>query len=103
MKQNTCFKGDGGLCIDLLIANSKFSFMKKNLKNLFANLKKLQFFGKLSVYYNSKPFWKAYKPYFSNRNRNIQENIMFLEKDKSLSKQKGAAAIFNKHFGSIKD
>ena len=30
MKQNTCFKGDGGLCIDLLITNSKFPFMKTN-------------------------------------------------------------------------
>ena len=28
MKQNTCFKGDGGSCIDLLTANSKFLFMK---------------------------------------------------------------------------
>ena len=30
MKQNTCFKGDGGSCIDLRITNSKFSFMKTN-------------------------------------------------------------------------
>ena len=30
MKQNTCFKGDGGLCMDLVIANSKCSFMKTN-------------------------------------------------------------------------
>ena len=30
MKQNTSFKDDGGLCIDLLIMNSKLSFMKKN-------------------------------------------------------------------------
>ena len=30
MKQNTCFKSDGGSCIDLLITNSKFSFMKTN-------------------------------------------------------------------------
>ena len=30
MKQNTCFKGDGGSCIDLLITSSKFSFMKTN-------------------------------------------------------------------------
>ena len=30
MKQIICFKGDGGLCIDLLIINSKFSFMKTN-------------------------------------------------------------------------
>ena len=30
MKQNTCFKGDGGSCKDLLITKSKFSFMKTN-------------------------------------------------------------------------
>ena len=30
MKENTCFNGDRCSCIDLLIANSKFSFMKKN-------------------------------------------------------------------------
>ena len=30
MKQNSRFKGDGGSCIDLLITNSKFSFMKTN-------------------------------------------------------------------------
>ena len=30
MKQNTCFKGNGGSCIYLLITNSKFSFMKTN-------------------------------------------------------------------------
>ena len=30
MKQNTCFKGDEGSCIDLLILNLKFSFMKTN-------------------------------------------------------------------------
>ena len=28
MKQNICFKGDRGSCIDLLIINSRFSFMK---------------------------------------------------------------------------
>ena len=30
MKQNKCFKGDGGSCIDLLIANLKFSFVTAN-------------------------------------------------------------------------
>ena len=30
MKQNTCFKGEGGSCIDLLITNSNFSFMQVN-------------------------------------------------------------------------
>ena len=32
VKQNTCFRGSGGLCIDLLIKNSKFSYMTINLK-----------------------------------------------------------------------
>ena len=30
IKQNTCFKNDGGSCIDLLIRNSKFSFVRTN-------------------------------------------------------------------------
>ena len=30
MKQNACPKGDRGLCIDLLITNSKFSFLETN-------------------------------------------------------------------------
>ena len=30
MKQNTWSKGDEGLCIDLLITNSKFSFLETN-------------------------------------------------------------------------
>ena len=29
MKQNTCFKGDGGSCVDLLFANAKFSFFEE--------------------------------------------------------------------------
>ena len=33
IKQNTCFKNDGDSCIDLLITNSKFSFVRtKSLK-----------------------------------------------------------------------
>ena len=78
----------------------------KRQRNLAANLNKqpkLQYFEKLSVDCNSKPFWKACKPYFSNKNSNIQENIMFLEKDKLLSKQKDVASTFHKHFGSITD
>ena len=64
---------------------------------------KLQYFKKLSVDHNSKQFWKACKPYFSNKNSYIQENTMLLEKDKFSSKQKDVATIFNKHFGSITD
>ena len=67
--------------------------MKKHFnKNLIRSKEKeLQYFQKLSVDCNSKPFWKACKPYFSNKSSNIQENIMLLEKDKFLSKQKDVA------------
>ena len=76
----------------------------KRQRNLVANLNKqakLQYFEKLSVDCNSKPFWNACKPYFSNKNSNIKENIMLLEKDKLLSKQKDVASTFNRHFGSV--
>ena len=61
---------------------------------------KLQYFERLSVDCNSKPFWKACKPYFSNKTSNIQEIIMLLEKDKLLSQQKEVVSTLNKHFGS---
>ena len=62
---------------------------------------KLQYFQKLSFDCNSKPFQKACKPYFSNKNSNIQENLMLLEKDKLLSKQKDVASTLNTNFGWI--
>ena len=51
----------------------------------------MQYFEKLRVDGNPKLFWKAGKPYFSNKNTNIKEYIMLLEKDKFLSKQKDVA------------
>ena len=67
MKQNTSFKGDGSSCIDLLITNSKFSFMKANffetdlsdhhhiiytvLKTKFEKFKR-----KKSIYHNFKQY-----------------------------------------------
>ena len=63
----------------------------------------LKYFEKLSFDCNFEPFWKAWKPYFANKNSNIQGNKTLLEKDKLLSKQKDVASSFNKHFGSITD
>ena len=57
----------------------KFKRQRNQVKNLNEQAK-LQYFEKLSVDYSSKPFWKVCKPYFSNKNSNIQENIMLLEK-----------------------
>ena len=78
----------------------------KRQGNLVTNLNKqtkLQYFEKLSVDCNSKPFWKSCKPYFLNKSSYIQENIMLLEKDELLSKQRGVISTFNKHFESITD
>ena len=74
-------------------AQNRIDIVKfKRQRNLVANLNKqakLHYFEKLSVDCNPKPFWKARKPYFSNKNSIIQENRMLLEKDKLLSKTKG--------------
>ena len=67
MKQNTCFKGDGGLCIDLLITHSKFSFMKTNSFEIglshhhhmiytILKIKFEKFESKKSIYRNFKQF-----------------------------------------------
>ena len=82
---------------------------QRNLVTALNKQAKLQYFENRSVDCNSKPFWKPFKPYFSNKNSNIQENIMLLDKYKYkykyklLSKQKDVASTFNKHFGSITD
>ena len=68
MKQNTCFKGNRGSCKDLLIPNSKFSFMKTNsfetglsdhhhMKSTILKKKKIEKFEpKKLIYGNFKQF-----------------------------------------------
>ena len=68
MKQNTYFEGDRGSCIDLLIANSRFSFMKANsfktglsdhyhMIHTIFKTKFEKFKPKKSIYRNFKPIW----------------------------------------------
>ena len=85
-KQIMTFFSDNKTCWQIWINKPNCS----NLRNFTAD-------------YNSKPFWKSCKPYLSNRNSYIKENIMLLENHKLLSKQKDVTAIFNKHSGSIRD
>ena len=68
----------------------KFKWQRNLVENLNKQAK-LQYFEKISVDGSSKPFWKARKPYFSNKNSDTQENIMLLENDESLSKQTDVA------------
>ena len=66
IKQNTCFKDDGGSCIDLLITNSKFSFVRTNsfktglsdhhMINAILKTKFEKFEPKKSIYRNFKQY-----------------------------------------------
>ena len=56
---------------------------------------KLKYIEEVSVDGNSKPFWKACKPNFANKNGNIQDNVMLLEKDTFLLKQRNVTSIFS--------
>ena len=52
----------------------------KRQRNLVADLSneaKLQYSEELNVGYNSKPFCKACKTYFSNKNSNIEEYVFY--------------------------
>ena len=66
-------------------------------RNLVADLSKqakLQYFEKLNVDYNSKLFCKACKPYFSNKNSNIEEYV-FYWKGYIVIKTKGCRFSFS--------
>ena len=66
IKQNTCFKDDGGSCIYLLITNSKFSLMRTNslktglsdhhIINAILKTKFEKFKPKKSIYRNFKQY-----------------------------------------------
>ena len=66
IKQNTGFEDDGGSCIDLLITNSKFSFVRTNslktglsdhhMRNAILKTKFEKFEPKKSIYRNFKQY-----------------------------------------------
>ena len=66
IKQNTCFKDDGRSCIDLLITNSRFSFVRTNslktglsdhhMINAILKTKFEKFEPKKSIYRNFKQY-----------------------------------------------
>ena len=95
IKQNTCFKDDGGSCIDLLITNSKFSFVTTNslktglsdhhIINVILKTKFEKFEPKKSIYRN-------FKQYDSEKFKLDICNIMFPMR---------THAAFEKKFNSI--
>ena len=78
----------------------------KKQRNLVVKLNKKhkkEYFENLNVATNSKPFWDKCKPYFSNKHEKGDFNIMLIEKDEILLKNKKIADVFNSYFDSVTD
>ena len=78
----------------------------KKQRNLVVKLTKKhkkEYFENLNVATNSKPFWDKCKPYFSNKHAKGDSNIMLIEKDEILLKNKKIADVLNSYFDSVAD
>ena len=78
----------------------------KKQRNLVVKLNKKykkEHFENLNVATNSKPFWGTCKPYFSNKHAKGDSNIMLIEKDEILLKNKKIADVLNCYFDSVTD
>ena len=58
-------------------------------------------FNNLKIKNNPKSFWNKCKPYFSNKHSKGDSDILLIEKDELLLKNKKVADIFNSYFQSI--
>ena len=100
IKQNTCAKDDGGSCINLLIANSKFSFVRTNslktglsdhhMRNAILKTKFEKFEPKKSIYRN-------FKQYDSEQFKLDISNSMFPMRTHAAFEKKIFNSILGKH------
>ena len=85
-----------------LLANlSKYKKQRNLVLKLNKKYKK-EYFENLNIATNSKPFWDKCKPYFSNKHEKGDFNIMLIEKDEILLKNKKIADVFNSYFDLVK-
>ena len=78
----------------------------KKQRNLVVKLNKnskKEFFDNLKIKNNSKSFWDKCKPYFPSKHFKGDSDILIIEKDKLLLKNKKVADVFNSYFQSITD
>ena len=81
------------------IANDLDDLIKyKKQQNLVVKLNQ-----KLEIKKNSKSFWEKCKPYFSKKHSKGDSDILLIEKDELLLKNKKVADVFNSYFQSITD
>ena len=64
---------------------------------------KKEFFDNLEIKNNSRSFWGKCKPYFSNKHSKGDSDILLIEKDQLLLKNKKVDNVFNSYFQSVTD
>ena len=62
-----------------------------------------EYFENLNVTTNSNSFWDKCKPYFSNKQAKGDSNVILIEKDEILLKNKKIADVLNSYFDSVTD
>ena len=78
----------------------------KKQRNLVVNLDKNcknEFFDNLEIKSNSKSFWDKCKPYFSNKHSKGESDILLIEKDELLLKNKKVTDVCNSYSQSFTD
>ena len=81
-----------------------FNYKKqRNLVVKINNECKREYFDKLNVKTTTKPFWKACKPYFSNKHSHGGSKITLIENDRIIPENNKMAKTFNTYFGSVTD
>ena len=78
--------------------------MYKQQRNLLVRLNKdskFSYFSNLDIRKESKPFWNACKPYFTNKHSRGDTSIMLVEKEELILSEKKICSIFNTYFGNI--
>ena len=62
---------------------------------------KYNYFNNLDVSKGVKPFWKTYKPYFSNKHSRGNTSIILIEKNELILNNRKIATTFNNYFSEI--
>ena len=78
--------------------------MYREQRNLIVHLnkdRKYSYFSNLDIRKESKPFWNACKPYFTNKHSGDNTSIMVVEKEELIYSEKKIFSIFNAYFGNI--
>ena len=79
------------------------SYKTTNLVVSLNRQSKLDYFNSISSSKDTKPFWKQYKPYFSNKHAADDSKIMLTENDKMILDNESVSEEFNNYFSQIFD